>query len=59
MSLKQFPAHGAFSKAKDESEKRINPKIKDPNPRTVAAVFDVQDAWDMLERRCKKAAALV
>jgi hypothetical protein len=52
MSLKQFPAHGAFSKHKDEAQKKANPKIAEPNPRTVATVFDVHDAWDVLEKRC-------
>eukprot|EP00282_Hemiselmis_andersenii_P031316 CAMPEP_0169467178 /NCGR_PEP_ID=MMETSP1042-20121227/22190_1 /TAXON_ID=464988 /ORGANISM="Hemiselmis andersenii, Strain CCMP1180" /LENGTH=206 /DNA_ID=CAMNT_0009580335 /DNA_START=148 /DNA_END=765 /DNA_ORIENTATION=+ len=51
MSLKQFPAHGTFSRVKDDLDKQQNPKAPPPAPRTVATVFDVENAWDMLDRR--------
>lgn len=51
MSLKQFPAHGTFSKVKDDYDKATKPNNPEPEPRTVASVFDVNDAWDMLDKR--------
>eukprot|EP00961_Rhodomonas_salina_P094896 1276672-Rhodomonas_salina.1 len=46
MSLKQFPSHGAFSGHKvdpGEDEK--------PPGRNIAQVFDVDQAWDMMEKK--------
>ena len=62
MSLKQFPSHGTFSKEADlrlAAERRHEPggkgdkELEDPyhghGPRLTAAVFNVEQAWDMLD----------
>jgi hypothetical protein len=51
MSLKQFPAHGTFSKARDEFNQKQDKPPPPPEPRSVATVFDVEDAWEMLDKR--------
>jgi len=51
MSLKQFPAHGTFSKARDEFYQKQEKPPPPPEPRSVATVFDVEDAWEMLDKR--------
>ena len=64
MSLKQFPSHGTFSKEADEraaAEKRQQLAARgqqhedDPyhghGPRLTAAVFNVEQAWDMLDEK--------
>jgi hypothetical protein len=64
MSLKQFPSHGTFSKESDEraaAEKRQQLAARgqqhedDPyhghGPRLTAAVFNVEQAWDMLDEK--------